>query len=305
MTFRNILAEAVRTGHEKEILLLEDAAYTSPKETAPGAEQTEILIECAKELPEDAKNAFWGLYYFGLTPEDVTELYGVSHPVGTARYYTRLLSDVIGFGASEVIDADSMKAVSKSLLQSYADEAKQQQTTDRKHGKRVLRRVLRYAGFAAAVLVLGFSVTMVASAELRAVVLKWFFRDRVEYSEFTPVLDHELSVEEMYLYEPTYIPEGYILEGRHEESTLVDYAYLDKDDWYLMITISLPGYTTMIDTENAEIIKTEFRGAEAAIILSPDGYNHLICSIDEYPVYVSGRFETEELIKIAESIKKR
>ena len=30
---------------------------------------------------------------------------------------------------------------------------------------------------------------------------------------YTPVLDYELSVEEMYLYEPTYIPEGLYIGG--------------------------------------------------------------------------------------------
>ena len=205
-------AEAVRDTYCEEILSYETSDLTAYKAVEPDETQKARLYQSAEALPENVKNAIIGLCCFGLPAEDVAQMYGVTHPVGMLRYYTRLLSRVSGLAETEILSEEAMRRTGEHILRSFEKEVATKKDA-RRAKRRGRHRMLRYIGYAVAVLLLCFSIPLTVSAELRAVVLKWFFRDRVEYSEYTPVLDYELSVEEMYLYEPTYIPEGLYIGG--------------------------------------------------------------------------------------------
>ncbi|MBR5970787.1 MAG: DUF4367 domain-containing protein [Lachnospiraceae bacterium] len=299
-----VFAAAVREAYHEEIQSCETADFAAYKAVEPDEAQTARLYVSAEALPEDAKNAIIGLCCFGLSAEDVTQMYGVAYPVGTLRYYTRLLSRVCGLSETEILSEEAMRRTGEHILRGFEQEAATKKQAGRAK-RRGLRRLLRPFAYAAAALLCFFSLSLAASAELRAIVLKWFSTDRQEYSEFTPVLDHELSVEEMYLYEPMYIPEGYTLEGRYEEPKSLDYEYYDEEGWYISIVLTMPGVTMQVNTANSEVYETAFQETYATMIIGPSGYNSFITSVEDYPLYISGRIDAEELVRIAENIKKQ
>ena len=104
--------------------------------------------------------------------------------------------------------------------------------------------------------------------------------------------------------EPSYIPEGFTLETKMEDFVRYQAYYLNNDKTsFITYTQTMIDDTVMqADTEDTTYNEIQINGYEA-ISYSRNGANNVVFSSNKYVFTVTGSVETNELIKIAESIK--
>ena len=315
-----------------EKLLESAAAYRhnehmkSDRKTDPG--QTALCLNDSMErelvrqiglLPEDAKQAFFGKYCFRIKDEDMDDALGRKGLRGLTSYYEPVLCGLLGLEEGMRIDEASMKKCCDAALSIYTDQiiadagradkappAENKQTTA---GRGKWKRVFGAAAAAAAVLLACFSFTLTVNADFRAKVLKWFIEDRTEYSVFRTEPEEgevaDVTIKDLWRYEPTYIPERFTFAFKDSISDLVSYGYLDPDDYYLHILMQLPGNDIMIDTEDMEMEELTWNGQEAYLYSSETKGISFSFTLDGFPVYIGGKIDREECFEIAKGIRRR
>ena len=319
------------TTQTPEKLLEQAAAYwyndhrTSGRKVQ-GAQDTLRLDEAMEQelvrqiglLPEEGQQALFGKYCFRIKEEDLEEALGRNDLQGAAAFYESVLCGMLGLNGNISIDEVSMRKCCEAALSEYtgriirdADRAYSKRPSEenkRRAGRRAWKRVLGMTAAAAAVVLVCFSVAFTVNADFRANVLKWFIEDRTEYSVFRtdPEEGEEVAVtiKDLWRYEPTYIPERFTFWDKDGISNLVSYAYLDPDDYYLHITMQMPGSEIMIDTEDMEMEKLEWNGQEAFLYSSEEKGIEFSFILDGFPVYIAGRMNREECFEIAKGIRK-
>ena len=103
--------------------------------------------------------------------------------------------------------------------------------------------------------------------------------------------------------EPSYIPEGFVLESKIDDLLWFQTTYISSNNKIVTYTqMSSNDAIVQADTEDTTYDKLQINGFEA-ISYSKNGTNTVVFNSDKYVFTVTGSVDMDEIIKIAESIK--
>lgn len=161
----------------------------------------------------------------------------------------------------------------------------------------------RVASITVAVLVAA-TVTTVSVEALREPVAQFFTQVFERFTQVFFVDDTPDTPEvEMAKRAPTYVPEGYTVEQEMDLGTYYKITYVNENGEKLRFAQGWKRAGEMIaDTENiqyTEIVVGDYQG----VTYSNKEINTVVFSDEEYTYTLSGPLGTDELVKIAESIK--
>lgn len=102
-----------------------------------------------------------------------------------------------------------------------------------------------------------------------------------------------------------YVPEEFKLSDSLEESNMREYIYINAEDEYLRIGISISGVTSyFLNTEMADYQEFKINGDDGCMSYSSEfGTGCLVFGNDMYSVGIAGFVEKSELFMIARNIK--
>ncbi len=103
-------------------------------------------------------------------------------------------------------------------------------------------------------------------------------------------------------YAPTYIPEGFVIEELHLQDGFNAVVYC-KDDYFIVIDQMNNSTNMQLDTENAEVTENIRLHNSDGFLVVNENLTTVIWSEGETIFEVSGNIATDEIIKIAESLK--
>ena len=103
--------------------------------------------------------------------------------------------------------------------------------------------------------------------------------------------------------EPSYIPEGFVLESKIDDLLWFQTTYISSNNKIVTYTqMSSNDAIVQADTEDTTYDKLQINGFEA-ISYSKNGTNTVVFNSDKYVFTVTDSVDMDEIIKIAESIK--
>lgn len=174
------------------------------------------------------------------------------------------------------------------------------------------RKRLKFRYLLVAVLILLFGgMTVLANPDVRERIGKYFeqlFDDHTDVSLDAPEQHKE---KEFVKVEPTYIPEGCTLAEEMYEPIInkYDILYTDKNGFtlhYMQAPISFFEDSTFSITSNGTPAQEiDIGGFPAYLITDEYGIHSLIYVTDNYTFYISGKINSDELIKIIKNLKKK
>jgi len=256
-------------------------------------------------------------YVFNLNYDDISSLLAQEKIKGNLRYAEHILSSSMGFSENERIDKGSISSACKIALGKYTEHEgfiahKYSRQPIRKMRKLSLIRsssniyikVLQKAAIVFVVLSVSFGTVLGVNAEFFERVFHWFVETFPQFSEFRLVSDaRQISFEDLLLYRPTFIPEGYTLDSSFELYPLVylNYTYNDRD----MLTIIgyMPDQAVIaLNTDEAQVELVSFRG-EDAFYWMINGVAHFVFVLDGYHFNIIGNIDKDVIVQIAENIR--
>ncbi len=104
--------------------------------------------------------------------------------------------------------------------------------------------------------------------------------------------------------EPSYIPEGFVLDSKMEDLVRFQTTYVDNEHTKIIAYIQTMIDDTILqaDTENTTYDKIIINGYEG-ITYSKNGTNTVVFNTEKYVFTIYSQIDTQEIIKIAESIE--
>ena len=165
----------------------------------------------------------------------------------------------------------------------------------------------RVASVVAALLVSAALVTAGVEA-IRTPVVQFFTEVFEKFTQIfveddTPALSEEIILEP---HAPTYLPDGYVVESEESTSTVYRIIYIDTvtGDTLRFSQRLDDGRDLHLDTEDIQYTKITVGNYEGLKYTNKDK-NGVVYTDGEYVYSVSASISHEELIKIAESLKKQ
>lgn len=261
--------------------------------------KVELLSKKIEALPIEGQSLLFGNYVFDLNSESMEILYEINDPDMNLAFFEHLLSEIMGIQKGERISDISMEKACRRALSriAYAPEMISfPERVARSFGKAV-----------AAILIVGiisFGTAMGVNAEFRENIIKWFIEATEQYTLFNLELSNSVDPLEQNIYVPTYIPERYHMYRSDVLPGFISYTYEDENQDVLNITISEPDTNTYLNTEGMKKEVITINGQQA--FLYHDGvYGSLATNIDGYALYVTGKANRDDFIKIAENVVKK
>ncbi|WP_026659915.1 DUF4367 domain-containing protein [Butyrivibrio sp. AC2005] len=258
---------------------------------------TSKLADFICSLPQSGQHLILGTYAFGLTPESIEILYGISDAGQRLKFFEKMLAREMGLASDERISEDSLTSACKTIISNLSKE-----TATTRNTSNIVRIFTKTA---AAILIAGiisFGTAYSVNAEFREAVTKWFIETFKEYSlirfDNTTISGNNLED-----YRITYVPERFSFDHIDKADSLISHSYLDADGYYLSIDIELPGGNNYVDTENTQLEILDFRGHEARYY-SKENYSLLVTELDGYALFISGPVTKDEILKIVNGIEK-
>ncbi|WP_312908169.1 DUF4367 domain-containing protein [Tissierella praeacuta] len=201
-----------------------------------------------------------------------------------------------------------MTAICKIALKEYME----QEVNSDENAKVVLlptfakniKKIRKSIAVAACIIIMTFSVTMVANAEFREKVISWVIETFEKYSIFELKDDKKLTIRELQKYSPQYITDGFQLQNMIEQPSLMLYEYISEDGNTLNIFMSLSDTKIYFDTEGITLDKIEI-SETTAYYFEKDKLKHMIFERDGFYFAVYGSISKSELIAVAEGIKNK
>ena len=223
-------------------------------------------------------------------------------------WYKRLLANLADLEKNQFIADDSMQEICNKALEQYTSkferEANQRNTVKlsflRRNGNTIITKAVAAA---AIILSVTFVGTVTVNADFRERVINWFIESFVDFSLFNTESEHELSIDEMKLYHPEYVPDRYRLTETYEIDNGVSFDYTDERGNMLIILITMPGDGLMVDTEGLDMTELEY-GGDTAYYFYNKNESRFVFSKDGYPMYIIGNLDLDECVTIADGIKK-
>ena len=238
--------------------------------------------------------------------------YNLSEKAIAEKYEDLLFTKVMALYAEE----ESEKILSE-LGEETADPKAVQKLFDKKERSENLRtlwkyskKILQFAAMIVFVAVVSVSSVVVASAEVRETVAEAIYHLMIkDYGRYTEVsigdstgfIDPEIYDWEG-AYAPTYMPEGFVIEELYLQDGNNAVVYY-KDDYFIIINQMNNSFNMQMDTENAEVAENIRLHNSNGFLVVKENLTTVIWSEGETIFEVSGNIVTNEIIKIAESLK--
>lgn len=200
----------------------------------------------------------------------------------------------------------SYRRLEKMLERELGDETQQSKETKQKvhHQYRGVSRVVQKVIVAVAAFIVIMFTTMMSSEAVRARITAFLVSITPQYAEVRLDNIQELEPESQVFYELCYVPDGFILYSEENEIGQ-DLSYKKGEDQYLMFHVLPEAGAAQLDTENAEEIKYVSINDETALIIIQSEWTTITWSNDNYIFILEGTLNEDEIIKIAESVKKK
>lgn len=196
------------------------------------------------------------------------------------------------------------------------DTHKIEKLYDKKERKDNWRFILKYSKKALSVVamvvfvaVISLSSVVVASADVRKALADAIYHLAYEdYDRYTEIklgetigfIDGEQFNWEG-AYAPTYVPEGYVFTKAvgHKGNHFADFS---NGETYITFSQSTNS-TTQIDSENARVNQKITIGDSEGLLVVKDDITYTLWNIGDTVLQIFGTADTEEIIKMAQSIK--
>ncbi|MGI6577350.1 MAG: DUF4367 domain-containing protein [Eubacteriales bacterium] len=173
--------------------------------------------------------------------------------------------------------------------------------------KNKIKKAVKKCGKVAASIAVVFTLFLAVLLSVEATRIAIFNAIIEWHEEYTEIRfeDSEKSSETPYA--PSYLPEGYIEQSTNRFGNTFMIIYSDKDGTRIIFDQKPSGAGTIfVDSENAKYKELDLSGIKAFLFEPTDENerNILIWQYDGYTFQISSSVESEELIKIGESVKK-
>lgn len=148
--------------------------------------------------------------------------------------------------------------------------------------------------------ILGLAVTTFGVKAWRESLIDFVIKS---YERFTEI---DVTVEDVFQHvvnrvEPTYIPNGFVVEKRNGSSVNYKVIYKRNDGELLTFSQNLISSDKGIDTEDGEYRTVIINGYDG-ILNNKNGYTMIVFCSDEYMFTIFGSVGEEELLQMAKSI---
>lgn len=287
------------------------------------SEQTKLLARKILVLPEDDIAILLLHYALGMDFEAIARVLKQDLIRGKLSYSERLLSTGMGLSEAERIGHHSLRSACQVALKGYTDFPELYMEASPRYSRSFMKtmrrinavrnplkpiyRILQRAAIFLVVFGISFGIALSVNAELRASVYRWFVETFPQFSNFSLQSgseSEEPSYEELLLYEPTFIPDGYIEMLVENFPPSVFHVYKSDAGDLLGIIGNMPdGDPISLNTEGVEMEITTFRGEEA-FYWEKDGVSYFSFIINSYQFNISAHLKRDVIMKIAENIKK-
>lgn len=290
---------------ETEKLAISDNEDSTPVDLS--RRQVRRLAEKIILLPHCGVVLLFGKYCFRLSPKETELFFNLENARGKLRYYSRLLSEIMGLNTDQVISEASFTRSCALAMKSYLHNAlKAEPNVSTMQSRRVSMtwgRIRRVAAVAAITVALLFSTSMAANAQFREKVITWVIETFEKYSIFELKSDETDLQPDLQDFIPTYLPEGTVLQSTIEQPEVLGYEYTIGDSDTLSIWISQSDVSIYLDTENAEIQPLDEDGL-SGYCFEKDGLCYICFERDGCFFAVYGSIDMDELLQIAIGIDK-
>lgn len=175
----------------------------------------------------------------------------------------------------------------------------------------VLKKVITAAAMITFVAIVSLSTVVVASADAREIVADYIYsfayNESEKFTEIRPVTETPNEPEEQKSrgeWIATYVPEGYVLMGVEEFSSMkiTEYKKGEEDSIYL----NESGLTTVahVDTESADHVEKIVIGESEALLVVKNGTTSIDWCTDDTFLSVIGGADKNEMIAFARGVRR-
>jgi len=286
-------------------------------------QQVAILTEKIKSLPERYMYAILLRYGYDESYENISYLLDMENPRGIVRFAEELLSYALSFDSP--IAPSSMKKASQNSLgslvsgcgnpdhtASYIHKQNVENIILGKTSAHMHRLRLRRIFIAALIAALLIGATVAVMAALGYNIFKWdiFKEDGGTYVEITEVM-RELTAEDyedMRLYQPTWLPDGFAHAYSGDEQVYDLYEYYHSADGQRIV------FRKRLAVEHTRFGAAEDRGEALEEIIiqgdqafysqrEQDGRHTVFWQQDGYLFQIVSPLDKESAIRTAESVE--
>lgn len=221
-----------------------------------------------------------------------------------------ITDEMLAQAAAELADAinESLPEPSECTHQFSPRFEKKMKRLIRKSHHPIFYRTLRTVASIVLVILIGFGSTLAISAEAREIVFGWVKQQYENFYEY--FFEGEIEPTESAKYQPGWMPEGCEFVTSYETAGGEVYVYTDAEDMLIQFSYTSEPDNETLFVDGVEYLKEEAiihdRAGEYYIAQKDDQTNGLIWTDDTETVlfFVSGNYDKETLVKIAESIVK-
>ena len=200
----------------------------------------------------------------------------------------------------------SYRRLEKMLERELGDETQHSKETKQKekHQFRGVSRIVQKVIVAVAAFIVIMFTTMMSSEAVRARITAFLVSITPQYAEIGLENYEELDPQKPVLYELGYVPDGFILLS--EESTIGQtIRYQKNEDQILVLHVTSSTSVSQIDTENAVEIKYVAIKDETGLMVIEKDWITLTWSNESTVFVLGGTISEEEIMTIAENVKKK
>ncbi|MFV0496861.1 MAG: DUF4367 domain-containing protein [Candidatus Fimivivens sp.] len=318
--FNSIIQEACCASLQTEYESLEKLDFNAYKTKTLSQNDIQVLSRKISTLPTEYLNIIFFRYCFQFSSSDTSDILEIDNVVGMLRYIKKMLSRFMNLDEL-IIDESSMKQASLIALQQYTSvnetemmgrihystefRNKLKMIKSSQSISKVITLIIKRVAVFILVCAISFSTALVASAELREIFFNWVVNTFPKFSVFVPQ-NSDLSSQQIDVtlnnFIIDYLPENFILTDKTEMMSMIIYHYLDSNDRTLSITFA-NDVRFYKDTEDAIINEIPFND-NTAIWWERDSITHFIWIQDDTQCNITTELPIDEVIKIAENIKK-
>lgn len=307
MNWNTMLHDAAHLSFESET---EKPGISDNESSVPvdlSRRQVRRLAEKIILLPHFGVVLLFSKYCFRLSAKETEMFFDMENAKGKLKFYSRLLSEIMGLGTDQVISEASLTRSCALAMKNYLHNALKAQTDAGTIRSRrmptTFGRIRRAAAAAAIAVAVLFSASMAANAQFREKVITWVIETFEKYSIFELKSDETDLQPDLQDFIPTYLPEGTVLQSTIEQPEVLGYEYTIGDSDTLSIWISQSDVSIYLDTENAEIQPLDEDGL-SGYCFEKDGLCYICFERDGCFFAVYGSIDMDELLQIAVGIEK-
>lgn len=221
-----------------------------------------------------------------------------------------ITDEMLTQAAAELADAicESLSDPSECNHQFSPRFEKKMKRVIRRSHHPIFYRTLRTVASVVLVILIGFGSTLAVSAEAREIVFGWVKQQYENFYEY--FFEGDVTPTEPAKYQPGWMPEGSEFVTSYETAGGEVYIYTDAEDTLIQFSYTSEPDNETLFVDGVEYLKEDAiihdRTGEFYFAQKADKTNGLIWTDESETVlfFVSGNYDKETLVKIAESVEK-